>query len=189
MRKCKQCGAEKVLNEFYFRKDSNTYRLKCKECIKENRKEFRKTDYYKDYERKYRPEYMKRPNKVEARRLSERKWYRRNKEAEKARKAIMYQRIKHTGIWNVYASNRRARKLKADLGFDCSFIYAECAALNTNPVVKYHVDHIIPLKGDKVSGLHVPWNLQILTSEDNLIKSNKFDGTYENKSWVDDTFL
>lgn len=52
----------------------------------------------------------------------------------------------------------------------------EIAALRTKLFgFAWHVDHIIPLQGKRVSGLHAPLNLQVIPGVENMRKLNKFE--------------
>ena len=71
---------------------------------------------------------------------------------------------------------RRARTLQATIGdYESEILqmYELCQDINKVSPDSYHVDHIVPLAGKNVCGLHVPWNLQILPSDLNQRKSNK----------------
>jgi hypothetical protein len=77
---------------------------------------------------------------------------------------------------------RRARKLRAtprwaDLG-KIRQIYQDCPT-------GFHVDHVVPLKGKIVSGLHVETNLQYLPQAVNAAKSNRFEPSFETRSDLD----
>lgn len=51
----------------------------------------------------------------------------------------------------------------------------DLAALRTQTFgFAWHVDHVIPLQGRKVSGLHVPENLQVIPGSDNVKKHNSY---------------
>lgn len=79
----------------------------------------------------------------------------------------------HRGEYNARNAKRRANKVSATpswANLDIIKRIYECCPEDC------HVDHIVPLQGANVCGLHVEYNLQYLTVEENLAKGNKFLG-------------
>ena len=52
-------------------------------------------------------------------------------------------------------------------------LYVEAWRLTRDTGVLHSVDHDVPLKGKDVCGLHVPWNLKVMTWQDNVVKGNR----------------
>jgi hypothetical protein len=76
-----------------------------------------------------------------------------------------------------YATQKQAARAWVDVDMQQRILdmYKVAAELTSSSGVKFHVDHIVPLRGIVVCGLHVWWNLQVIVDADNQKKSSKFE--------------
>jgi len=108
----------------------------------------------------------------------ERLSYAKNRDKHLAKTKLWRERNPH--MVTAHAAGRRAAKRQRTLKLteeqikDMEFMYVMSDLLTKNTGIQHHVDHIVPLRGKHVSGLHVPWNLQVLPAIDNLKKTNHF---------------
>lgn len=176
MKTCNKCKENKELTEFS-RHDgaSDGLHPSCRLCVREYQRIRRDakrpmiTEKYAEYYQKnkekqsaYYEEQYQDPEKRKARCERSRQWRKDN--PEKLLAQIAY---------------RRAKKLKATPAWADKAailaIYKECVRITTETGIAHQVDHIIPLNGTLVSGLHVESNLQIITAEENNKKNNSFN--------------
>lgn len=165
MKKCSRC--QKVKPLFEFNKHSSNkdgLQYQCKACRKVGCAVSFKKIAVKQKEKR---------NKTTA------LWREENKDKVKkyAREYAFKNQAKRTSL----ERKRQAAKLKRTPSWLTDFdkLHIEClyqvAAMRTKESGQaWHVDHIIPLQGKVVSGLHVPSNLRVIPATENLRKNNSY---------------
>lgn len=148
----------------------------CKSCYNQQnfKAQGRKYKNYHNYE-KYKPYYEKNKEKIKAKAIE---YYENNKEL---RKTKVKEYVKHNkATVNSYKAKYRSKKLNATPKWltkehieQIRIFYEASYKLSKELGVRFNVDHIIPLQGKEVCGLHVPWNLQVLEAIINIKKRNK----------------
>jgi len=162
---CSKCGEELPLELFEKRKDSaDGMRGCCRDCTRKTKQQYR--DNNRESVRAQQSKWIE--NNRQHHNANCKKWADGNR--DKTRHFVKSWAIRNRGKRAFTENKRRAAKLNAtpvwaDLG-EILDIYESCP-------VGHHVDHIIPLQGKNVCGLHVEYNLQHMLAKDNLAKSNK----------------
>lgn len=183
MKVCRKCKIEKSNEDFYTSVQTlDKLSSYCKTCAKMSAHDSRqrRTIEIKKYYASY---YSKNKEKIASKVKAN---------PEKAAKRAATWRMKNpekaAAIYKKYLTTHRAfraakQKIREDakrspisLSYEKEILkfYEMAEDIGHKTGTKHHVDHIVPLQGKTVCGLHVPWNLQVIPAIENIRKGNKF---------------
>lgn len=174
MKQCSMCRELKQRSEFYARTASKDGLAPiCKTCKNKRAKQKYKED--EDFR-----------NKAKARvkgnaighKLTNKKYYEKNKEAVVQRVARNHKKRCaedpiYKRAWNQWRVAKKLGRVPKWVSFTKDMLPMYEKLLRGR--IEWSIDHVIPLNGEIVSGLHVPGNLQALPLSDNVGKSNHFN--------------
>lgn len=176
---------EKVLERCAKRRDSKKeeirrymakYYLENRDKVLERCNEYRKNESVREREtQRQRDYYAARANEIQKKRKA---ILDSNPELREQRRAWFRQHYQENAEVYTEKTARRRRKLEnatpiwADLQ-KIRWFYKESTRITDETGIRHHVDHIIPIQGRNVCGLHVEQNLRIIPAKENLSKSNK----------------
>lgn len=186
---CTTCKEEKPLDEFHKdRQKKDERRYECKKCAKLKNEQYyqQNTQRVKKLVRRWqknnsekenarlRKRYLDNPGNTK---IQSRKWREDNPERIKSL-GREYRKNNSDKISANKARHRAAKINRSPAWADKKAIlevYEEARALQAATGIPHHVDHVVPLQGEDVSGLHVDYNLRAVPAKVNLTKSNTFD--------------
>ena len=181
---CRTCAKEQP--EELYKKGKTKYGLDCAICIKAKHKQWREANpdrlkHIRDSRKLVAAEENKRWRAVNKAYIYEaKKRYREENKEAIAQKKKLYCQM-HPDKHKARNKARRAqKKLATSLWANKFFIHEiyNLAKLRTRMLGKaYTVDHIIPLQGKNVCGLHVEYNLRIVLAKENYQKHNHYEVT------------
>ena len=179
MKLCKKCDTEKVAQDNFLWVKTRWHSW-CNDCRKKERRDWylKNLDHAKSYAVNYHAAtYEDRKSQISAKVV---KWQQENKDKYALKSKRWYENNRHKTFANC-AKYRAAKRdacpkwIDEDLKKQIEKFYLEARIKTLETGIKHEVDHIIPLKGEVVCGLHVPWNLQVLTQFANRQKRNKLE--------------
>lgn len=201
MKTCSRCKKEKEASDFRERESSKDgLHCWCEQCLSayyaenyEKNKEKKKAERIARYQiekeqikeksRRYHAENKEsigarqkryRAEKMAQLREKNKAWREANRDHLNAKRGE-WQRSNKGAVCEIRARRRAAEYRATPRWYDrlqAKKIYDEAAKLRAAGA-DVHVDHIVPLRGKNVCGLHVHWNMQILDAKENLSKGNR----------------
>jgi hypothetical protein len=164
-----------------YREANREKRLASMKAWRESNKE-KRASYDKQWKKDnadHRKEYMTDyySNTMEQRKLVYEKWKAENQDHIKKRNKEYYEnnrdkRCYWQSVRDATKTNAMPKWLSKEHKQQMKDMYKECFEISKTSGIPHNVDHIYPLQGENSCGLHVPWNLQIITAVENISKKN-----------------
>ena len=159
----KECPAvKKIRNFFHYLNNKDIYKKRAEDWRINNQ------DYYTQKKK----EYFSREDIKQKARLRTKEWVEKNPERKREMDKQFYEQ--NRALVTSYKAKRRAAQKCATPSWltqeqieAIRDIYKEARRLTIKTGIQYEVDHIVPLDGRIVSGLHVPWNLRAIPKDEN----------------------